>query len=190
MKLLRIIALLLPFIITCACDDERDRELYFVGDSIIARWDVAEYFPAYYCHNDGLSGSGIEYIESLAGRYAGKDVVVMIGTNDTYLMDEESREEYASRYVRAVKSLAARRVFLYSVLPRDFKNDQPVINEYILRFNNAVERLLDGVTSIEYLNVYDKFMRDGRPNPQLYYDGLHLSPYGYEVLKTTLEDKL
>lgn len=174
----------------CACNDDLDRELYFTGDSIIARWDLAESFPSYICHNDGRSGAGIEYIESLSGAYRGKDVVVMIGTNNSSLMSSQLREEYAQRYVNALMALSARRLYLYSVLPRDFDNDYESINSDISNFNDMVYNLVHNISNIRYLNVYDSFLYNGKPNPQFYSDGLHLSIYGYEILKSALDKDL
>lgn len=174
----------------CACNDDLDRELYFTGDSIIARWDLAESFPSYICHNDGRSGAGIDYIESLSGAYTGKDVVVMIGTNNSSLMTPQLRDEYAHRYVDAIMALNARHLYLYSVLPRDFDNDYELINSDIAIFNDLVYNLVHNIPNISYLNVYNSFIYDGKPNPQFYSDGLHLSLYGYEILKSALDNKL
>lgn len=173
-----------------SCDDSLDRTLYFTGDSIIARWDLSESFPSYICYNNGKSGAGIGYIESQAGSYTGKDVVVMIGTNDNWMMRTEELEAYATRYVNAVLALNAKKVFLYSVLPRDFGNDRSEVNSDIFKFNHLIDKMVIDKHSIIYLQVYDDFMRDGKPNQQLYNDGLHLSPYGYEILKINLENKL
>lgn len=190
MKLFSFIMSLLISAGLCACDDELDRELYFTGDSIIARWDLSEYFPSYICHNDGRSGAGIDYIESLSGAYTDKDVVVMIGTNNSSLMTSQFREEYAQRYVNAILALNARRIYLYSVLPRDFDNDYDSINSDIAIFNGLVYDLVNNIPNIKYMNVYDSFLYNGKPNPQLYSDGLHLSIYGYEILKSALEKDL
>lgn len=191
MKLIKWLLLAVFTVIMAGCEDSKDRTLYFVGDSIVARWDLRESFPSYVCYNDGLSGAGIDYVERLAGKYEGKEVVVMIGTNNCNSMQSpDAREEFAERYVEAIVGLNARKVYLYSVLPRDFAGDYDDCNSAIFHFNELVEALVGGISSIVYIQVYNQFMLDDKPNPQYYNDGLHLSPYGYEILKSALDHKL
>lgn len=171
-------------------DDVKDARLDFIGDSIVARWDLAEYFPSRLVYNYGKSGAGIEYIESLAGRFAGRNVVVMIGTNNNYLFVESEREDYARKYVDAINALDAKRVYLYSVLPRDFTSDRDDVNDDIAEFNAVVKRMVESMPAIVYMDVYDDFLHDGKIDFQLYSDKLHLSPYGYEILTKTLLHEL
>lgn len=177
-------------LLSSCSDDVKDARLDFVGDSIVARWDLAEYFPSRLVYNYGKSGAGIEYIESLAGRFAGRNVVVMIGTNNNYLFVESEREDYARRYVDAINALDAKRVYLYSVLPRDFTSDRDDVNDDIAEFNAVVKRMVESMPAIVYMDVYDDFLHDGKIDFQLYSDKLHLSPYGYEILTKTLLHKL
>lgn len=173
-----------------SCDRDEDRAIYFVGDSIIARWDLSESFPSRRVVNDGRSGAGIDYIESLSGKYVARTVVVMIGTNDSYFMTSETREEYALRYVRAIDALGASHVYLFSVLPRDFKGDLHDINSDIEAFNSIVKGLVASIRSITYIDAYDCFMHNGKIDSQLYSDGLHMSQYGYEVLTSLILEAL
>lgn len=177
-------------LLSSCSDDVKDARLDFVGDSIVARWDLAEYFPSRLVYNYGKSGAGIEYIESLAGRFAGRNVVVMIGTNNNYLFVESEREDYARKYVDAINALDAKRVYLYSVLPRDFTSDRDDVNDDIAEFNAVVKRMVESMPAIVYMDVYDDFLHDGKIDFQLYSDKLHLSPYGYEILTKTLLHEL
>lgn len=177
-------------LLSSCSDDVKDARLDFVGDSIVARWDLAEYFPSRLVYNYGKSGAGIEYIESLAGRFAGRNVVVMIGTNNNYLFVESEREDYARKYVDAINALDAKRVYLYSVLPRDFTSDRDDVNDDIAEFNAVVKRMVESIPAIVYMDVYDDFLHDGKIDFQLYSDKLHLSPYGYEILTKTLLHEL
>lgn len=178
------------FLLSSCSDDVKDARLDFVGDSIVARWDLAEYFPSRLVYNYGKSGAGIEYLESLAGRFAGRNVVVMIGTNNNYLFVEPDREDYARRYVDAITALDAKRVYLYSVLPRDFTSDRDDVNDDIAEFNAVVKHIVESMPAIVYMDVYDDFLHDGKIDFQLYSDKLHLSPYGYEILTKTLLQEL
>lgn len=185
-----LVAFAVLFLLSSCSDDVKDARLDFVGDSIVARWDLAEYFPSRLVYNYGKSGAGIEYLESLAGRFAGRNVVVMIGTNNNYLFVEPDRDDYARRYVDAITALDAKRVYLYSVLPRDFTSDRDDVNDDIAEFNAVVKHIVESMPAIVYMDVYDDFLHDGKIDFQLYSDKLHLSPYGYEILTKTLLQEL
>ena len=172
-----------------SCEDKTE-VLYFTGDSIVARWDLSEYFPAYVCHNEGVSGSGIEYLESQAGKYAGKNGVVISGTNDLGLMSSMTLEAYATRYLSALENMHAERLYLYPVLPRDCEGEGPGVIKAISEFNDKVKQLTADEPTIIYLDVFGLFMLDGKPNPQYFSDHLHLTPYGYEVLAKKLTEHI
>lgn len=170
-----------------SCVDEvKDKQLDFIGDSIVARWDLAEYFPSFRTKNYGISGSKIDYIESLSGQFANHTVVILTGTNDSHLMSEKNRETYADRYVTAIINLKADKIYLYSVLPRDMKTDRENINEDIMQFNLLVKELIKNIDNIVYLDDYPDFLNNDHIIQQYYNDGLHLSPFGYEVLTKSL----
>ena len=56
--------LLCLVLLMCSCvNDDKFSTFYFLGDSIIGKWDIQVYFPVYTVYNDGLPGAGIDYIE-------------------------------------------------------------------------------------------------------------------------------
>ena len=59
--------------------------------------------------------------------------------------------------------------------------------------NQKTHRKLEG-TDIIYLDVFDRLLQDGRLNPELTIDDLHLNGKGYsilsEALRRTLEQPL
>ena len=171
-------------------DDATTLSLDFIGDSIIARWDIDEYFPTWHVYNYGVSGAGIDYIEGNAGRFIGKQVVVVIGTNDINYMAHDRIEKYIERYMSAIEGLGASRVYLYSLHPRNFSSDHSDVNTDVVAFNDHIRTKMSEVPSIVYLDVYSNFLYEGEPNPHLYYDRLHLSPYGYEILVSALNKAL
>lgn len=141
-------------------------------------------------YNYGVSGAGIDYIEGNAGRFTGKQVVVVIGTNNINNMVPDRIEKFAERYMAAIKGLGASRVYLYSLHPRNFSSDRSDVNTDVAGFNDLIRARVSEVPSIVYLDVYSDFFHKGEPNPQLYYDRLHLSPYGYEILVSALKKAL
>lgn len=60
-----------------ACSEEKEGELCFVGDSLVAGWDVKDAFPTWIVRNDGVSGAkfgGDCYLESELSRQKCSDV--------------------------------------------------------------------------------------------------------------------
>lgn len=172
-----------------ACDKSEDDKVYaFVGDSIITRWPLDETFPSQIVYNYGKSGEGIKYIIEQKNTFAGKEVVVMIGTNDYSNFYTQNLIDYASLYLEAISNLTDQRIYLYSVLPRKFKTDPSDINDKISEFNNKIKDLIVNYPAIYYLDVYNDFLYHDDINFQYYSDGLHLNIFGYELLSSKLLD--
>lgn len=180
-------ALFLLVIEACSFDDD-EKDLAFIGDSLIARWDLQEYFPSCYTENYGVSGSGISHIEDYKGYFVDKDVVVIIGTNDLSRIKSDEGL-YADRYVNAVLQLGAEKIYVFSIFPRSFKNDPNSINHKIARINNLIKKRIDS-TSIRYIDVFDDLSKGDSIDMQYSYDGLHLSTYGYELISSRLKEEL
>lgn len=175
-----------------ACDGPDPAELYFVGDSHVARWDVKQWFAAYVTHNDGISGSGIDYIEGIAGKYSNHDVVVVIGTNDLWSVAMGDEDRYAERYVNAIQALSARHVYLFSIFPRgqqSITGDQ-LSNQRIATINAKVRERALAVANVTYVDVFDDLLHGEYISGQYTYDGLHLSDEGYEIITNKLKKQL
>ena len=174
-----------------SCDDENERELFFTGDSLVARWDLSYYFPTIITHNDGVSGSGIDHLQESAGLYKDKEVVIIVGTNDLYTYTIEQDSEYVNSYLQAIIGLGASRVYLFSIFPRgkDFCYGPEVDNEKIKRINKQIKQAVQG-KHIVYIDVYDLLEKDGYINGQYTYDGLHMSQEGYELITKQLKEVL
>lgn len=174
-----------------SCDNnDDDKMLYFIGDSIVARWDLSESFPSRRTENLGKSRAGIDYLESFKGRFVSKTVVLMIGTNNSNLMTVEERDAFADRYIDAIEALGAERVYLYSILPRDFASDPDDINDDVEAFNSIISTRVKSIPGIVYIDAYDRFFHNGKLDSQMLNDGLHLSQYGYEILTYLLIKEL
>lgn len=166
-----------------ACDSiNSSTDIYFIGDSLVARWDIEYFFPGYVVHNMGLSGSGVKWIKQNEGQLSKRTVVVLTGTNDLKKLDRNNLEEYACQYVEAIKGLGAKRLVLFSILPRNDGNDISDINQLIFELNQLINSKLQKDKTIVYSNVFSVFIRDSSLDMNLSYDGVHLNQYGYEVL--------
>lgn len=169
----------------CTTDLE-DPLMDFVGDSIVARWDVNQDFPSYYVYNYGVGGSGIKLLESYGSKFSGKDIVVISGTNDNHRFIAERRDEYVREYVSVILGMTDKRIFLFSVLPRDFPGDRPEVNNDIEAFNSAVRSQVEKVGRVTYLDVFHEFMDAGSIRHEYFSDGLHPNSIGYEILTQKL----
>lgn len=185
-KIPKILFVLLMALFLSGCQDDtaKDKSYNFVGDSIITRWPLAETLPSQLVYNFGRSGAGLTYIQQLRGRFAGEDIVVLIGTNDNRYFRNENLDEYVNEYLDAVSELTDRNIYLFSVLPRDFKGDCEGMNGYIANFNDRIKASLSPYSNIVYIDVFDDFMDEDHINYQYYSDGLHLNIYGYEILSS------
>lgn len=179
---------ILIILLVSSCEDniEQDYTYNFIGDSIIARWPIDETLPSQLVYNYGKSGAGVEYLKDYYHYFDGKDVVVLIGTNDNYQFIEDYVDEYVTNYLSIISKLTDNNIYLYSVLPREFKNDSPRINHYISNFNDKIKNKVSIYPNIVYIDVYEDFIDNGHINYQYYSDGLHLNIYGYEILSSYL----
>lgn len=187
MKSLYIILFCFYCLLLSSCFKSNETETIFIGDSLIARWDLDLFFPNELVYNYGLSGSGIEHIEDYQGRFEGKEIVVIIGTNDIRDRSIDNDSAYVERYVSAILALKGERVFLFSIFPRDFKGDWDSINSKIQKINQLIsEKIKD--KEIVYIDVFSDMLKDETLNMEYSYDGLHLNPNGYELITYRLNE--
>lgn len=183
----KLLLVLMIFIMACSFDDD-EQDIAFIGDSLVARWDLQEYFPSRHTENYGVSGSGIAHIEDYKGCFIDKDVVVIIGTNDLGRVKTDEAG-YAERYVDAVLQLGAEKIYLFSIFPRSFENDADSINYKVARINGLIKERIDS-TRIHYIDVFEDLSKGDSIDMQYSYDGLHLSTYGYELISSRLKELL
>ena len=106
----------------------------------------------------------------------------------------EMRRRGIERYVKAVLAVPSRQTYLFCIFPRnDYDDYSTSVNKFICMLNQKIHRKLEG-TDIIYLDVFDRLLQDGRLNPELTIDDLHLNGKGYsilsEALRRTLEQPL
>lgn len=171
----------------CSENDDMDVRLCFVGDSMVANWDVERSFPNRITENRGRDGIGISELSELSSIGDGKDVVVLIGTNDIgATMSEQEVAIYVDGYLKAVADLGGKRVFLLSVLPTADLDK----NRRIECFNEQVAAKVSVSSKFVYINCYETFLQDEVLREDLSRDGTHLNDYGYVLLSDKLKEKL
>lgn len=173
--------------ISCSKNEDVDITLCFVGDSMIANWDVARMFPNRRVENKGVDGIGIQDISNLNLAKPEEDVIVLVGTNDIKSsMTESELDAYVLQYVDAILHLNARRIVLISVLPSAYKTK----NQNIETVNKNVRDDMAGMSSVLFIDCYGSFLREGVIKEELTRDGTHLNDYGYILLTDLVKDWL
>ena len=167
------------------CSNDDYYEVTFIGDSITSKWDLKRCFPSTISHNWGKSGAGISYIESLEGNTVGKNLVILIGTNDYTLWDDT----YVDRYIRALSKLNSEHIVLISILPRFYKGDNSDINGRINTINRKIKAIVSSI-GYTYIDAYSKLMAKKNVRYEYYTDGLHLNEKGYELLTESINEAI
>lgn len=193
----KILCMMLPLVVGLgACSDNEATELCFVGDSLVAGWDVYSAFPTRVVRNDGVSGARLEDLLTWNLDYRGKDVVMLVGTNNmgSAIIHDDTRQQFIADFVEeyrhTIESWAPRRVFVISILPRDFKNDDVRLNSCIQELNLALSQMVKSLGYGTFVDVYDYFLYEGKLNMNYSLDGLHLNDLGYNILNVRLSKEL
>lgn len=175
------------FMGSCRVDEERD--LIFLGDSIVERWDTDKYFLSYNTCNRGVGGS---FISDCIGRgdCRGKEVLILVGTNDisSFDLNDIFFEEKKKEYEALIFNLHAKKSYIISILPR---NDNKKLIPYIKKFNIILKDIAkeDSLKSV-FIDVFDEMGGDNGLPLNFTHDGLHLSQYGYDKLSGIILSKM
>lgn len=154
----------------------------FVGNSHMAFWALEIYFPHWKCMNYGAPGEGLAYVESFAVDTSDCRVVIQFGSNDINRLNDENVDDYVERYMKAVLAIPSLKTYLFCIFPRnDYDDYSTAVNKFIRMLNQKIHEKLQG-TDIIYLDVFDRLLLNGRLNPDLTIDDLHLNGKGYSIL--------
>ncbi len=190
------LAIVLVAGLTACSSEDSLGELCFVGDSLVAGWDVGEAFPAWTVRNDGVSGARLEELSTWNLPYQDKTVVMLIGTNNlgVEFINSMTRPQFITgfieRYEATIQEWAPRRVFVISLLPRNMASDDKNINVYIKELNEALREMAVRLGNAAFVDVHDEFLYKGGLNPSYSLDGLHLNDLGYNILNVKLAKEL
>ncbi len=184
-------------VLACACEKDKLGELCFVGDSLVAGWDVSEAFPTYEVRNDGVSGACLEELSTWGLNYCNKTVVMLIGANNLHagFFNQATRPQFIAdfitQYEQTIYDWSPRRVFVISILPRAMTlYNLDTINNSIQELNAALSAMTKRLPYTTFVDVYNDFLYEGAMNMNYSLDGLHLNDLGYNVLSKRLSQEL
>lgn len=175
------ICLLTLLFLLCSCSKDNEQVLYFIGDSMIANWDVEASFPNYITKNLGKDGSQASYLGIVCIPDMESEVVVLIGTNDLYSnMSDTELTGYCEDYRNYLSQMDGKKILVVSVLPTS-NNDK---NNVIRKFNIEMAKRLKPYTHVMFVDCYSAFLDGkGKIREDLSRDGIHLNDYGYILLE-------
>ena len=176
-----------------------ESDIIFLGNSITDGGEWAEVFQNPHCKNRGISADVIPgVLNRLTTVTKGKPAMVflMIGTNDmSYGSSNDSIAQGVRAIVRRIKEESPKtRIIVESILPT---NDcYGMYKGHTQRWENVavVNGLLKTVSEeegVDYLDLYRHFAtEEGKLNPELSNDGLHLNGQGYQLWKAIVEEEI
>lgn len=166
---------------------EEKPKFAFIGNSHMAFWALNIYFPQWECSNYGAPGEGLNYVESFQVDTSDCNAVIQFGTNDIYELNDDNMEDYVERYVKAVLAIPSRKTYLFCIFPRnDYADYSTAVNRFIRVLNQKIVVRLKNM-DVTYLDVFDQLLLDGKLNPELTLDDLHLNGKGYTILSDVLK---
>ena len=172
------------------------KDVIFLGNSITAGIDWEELLQKPNAKNRGISGDiTFGVLERLREVTEGKPkkVFILIGTNDIArnVPDAVILDNY-KRMIRQIKQESpATKIYFQTVLPVNSdvppKKSHYGKDEHIAAVNEGLKKLgkEEGVTIID---LHPYFLKDGKLDRVLTYDGLHLNINGYKRWAHILKD--
>ncbi len=177
-------------------------DLVFIGDSITHGWegrgkDVwAKYYGKRNAVNLGIGGDQTQHVlwrldNGNVDGISPKVAVVMIGTNNSgsgRSTGQEMVDGVAAVVGKLRSKLPNTKVLLLGIFPRGkYFNEQ---RGRILQVNQAIRRLTDDA-KVTYLDIGHEFLEDdGSMSRAVMPDFLHLTPKGYEIWASSIENVL
>lgn len=178
---------------TIVAFEEQDREvppapgmILFTGSSTVVKWStLAEDFPFAPVLNRGFGGSQVtdllEYFDRVIVAYRPDVVVVYSGDNDIAAgrRPEQVLADFAELEAAVHAALPETPLLIVSVKPSPNRWE---LADAMRQVNAGLERWADRTARTEIVDIWEPMLgTDGLPRPELYSDGVHLTPEGYRL---------
>lgn len=158
-------------------------DVVFVGDSITAGCEWAEFFPG--SVNRGIGGDTttgvLNRLQAITDTKPRK-IFIMIGTND--FVKGRCVPEIVASYKQIINIVKQQspgtKIYVQSVLPVSEKYSKR--NNDIIVLNEELKKLAP-----TYIDLYSAFLKNQAINPKYTVDGTHLTPEGYLLWKGVID---
>ncbi|MFO8081617.1 MAG: GDSL-type esterase/lipase family protein [Armatimonadota bacterium] len=182
--------------------EERDRQsppcegaMLFTGSSTIVKWEtLAQDFPFAPVLNRGFGGSEVpdllEYLDRVIVAYRPHVVVVYSGDNDLARRRSPRKvlDDFATLQARIHAALPETALVIVGLKPSP---NRWALADAMREVNDGLAEWARAICRAEVVDVWDEMLGDdGLPRPDLYSDGLHLTPEGYRVWTERLSPRL
>lgn len=173
--------------------DSSKETIVFTGSSSIRLWrDLEQRFPEHQIVNTAFGGSHssdlLMYTHKLIVPYNPRIVFIYEGDND--LADRKKVPVIVSNIENIIakikESNPGTRIVLISAKPSLTRWSK---RRRYHQLNEALRVLCEGDPSLEFANVWDVMLTDGKVNPELFLvDGLHMNTLGYDLWYDVLKN--
>ncbi len=170
----------------------------FLGDSIVAGFDVKHYFGRNDIYNCGVNGATSDLLLHLFPHaieaYAPSKLVIMIGTNDLNDRWQFDKLESAFNLFKLLtimeRKLPKTKIVVISALPivdelqsgvcKDSKQIRLLMNEY--------KANVEECANATFIDIYNAFTQEGQLISTYTTDGLHLNKEGYDHMYPLIKE--
>lgn len=162
-----------------------DCVVWLVGSSSIHNWrSVSHDLPGWRLHNRGIGGALLDQIDS---RLRATDsvtppvaIIAYAGENDIQAgaTGTQAAEAMARVFRHARFAWPKTPFFVIALKPSPVRWHQ---RPEQLKYNARASTLAQRQPGVTYLPAGDALMKDGRPDPTLFVDGVHMNDRGYGV---------
>ncbi len=196
------ILFIVSFLTLIGCNDSNTlTNNYFLGDSIVKRWDIKQYFPTNQTINLGISGATIEQIRVFSSQlnYKNDNCFLLIGTNNCLEQTEQGLTEnqiysnIKSSYENLFLTLNDKfnKIYVISLLPLGHQIDSSKGKYFMTlypKINNWLNTYLSEFGNKYYLiNVYNLFLdNEGYMSNMYSLDGVHPNNFGYSIISMAI----
>lgn len=158
-----------------------DNEIIFVGNSLTDLFPTNEWFPNKKTKNRGISNDGTRQVLNRISdvtRLRPAKIFLEIGINDIkYGVPLDTAFSNLVQIIYRIKyETPSTAIYVNCVFP---VADTSLI-ERIKKYNQKVKVYCDS-NGCTFIDLYQKFEKQGAINPQLTYDGVHFNASGYQL---------
>ena len=167
-------------------------DIVFFGDSITRGSNFGKFFDKKIV-NLGLAGDTLDGMlkrVSLIKAVSPEKLFVLGGINGLKDININVCEEKYEKLLKEIRQEVPKtQIYVLSVLPISSKQEITLLchNTAIEKFNERIEKLSKSYDA-KYINLFQLFSENGKINPDLTVDGIHINEKGYSVWADAIKE--